>query len=244
MPRGSGEGRPAAGQPTAERVHGIFSGLARRYDLFNIVSSFGLDRRWRRKLVRVARISPGDRVLDLCAGTGDVALAVARRSRAAEVVATDFVEEMLAVARRKAEAYRGSAKLGFSLADAQNLPFEDDSFDVATVAFGIRNLPDRAANFREVRRVLRPGGRYVVLEFSRPPRRPFRALYHFYLGRVVPLVGAVLAGDRGSFVYLNESIRAFPYQEALAAELRSAGFRDVEWANLTGGIVALHVATK
>ena len=237
-------GGPAPGQPTTERVHGIFSRLANRYDLFNIVSSFGIDRHWRRVMVRIAHLEPTDRVLDLCAGTGDVTLAMARQGRPAEVLGTDFVEEMLHVARRKAESYEGPAKVGFALADAQDLPFPDESFDVVTVAFGVRNLPDRAANFREVLRVLRPGGRYLILEFTRPPFAPWRWLYHFYLGNILPIIGAVIAGDRASFVYLAKSIRAFPDQRSLATELSETGFSHVAWHNLTGGIVAIHVASK
>lgn len=244
MTRSAEDGRPAPGQPTRDRVHGIFSGLAARYDLFNVVSSLGFDRLWRRAMVGAARITGRDRVLDLCAGTGDVTLTIARQAGPAEVVGTDFVEEMLAVARRKARGYKGPANVTFLLADAQDLPFPDESFDEVTVAFGVRNLPDRAANFREVVRVLRPGGRYIILEFSRPRFAPFRALYHAYLRVVVPMLGAVIAGDRASFVYLNDSIRAFPDQPHLADELSSAGFGDVAWSNHTGGIVAIHVATK
>ncbi|MDH4140588.1 MAG: class I SAM-dependent methyltransferase, partial [Coriobacteriia bacterium] len=129
-------------------------------------------------------------------------------------------------------------------ADAQALPFPDASFDVVTVAFGVRNLPDRDANFAEVHRVLNPGGRYVILEFSRPPFAPFRWAYHFYLRRVIPLIGGMLTRDRGSFEYLNNSILHFPDQPSLAADLRRAGFDAVSWRNLTGGIVALHTAVK
>ncbi|MCX8007213.1 MAG: bifunctional demethylmenaquinone methyltransferase/2-methoxy-6-polyprenyl-1,4-benzoquinol methylase UbiE [Coriobacteriia bacterium] len=230
------------GSPTAERVRGIFSRLAPRYDAFNLVSSFGLDRLWRRVAVRMARLDPGSEVLDLAAGTGDLTLALARHGRPKSVLSTDFVDEMLEVGRRKAERYQGPCQISFAHADAQSLPFADASFDVVTIAFGVRNLPDRASNFREVRRVLKPGGRYVILEFSRPPFGPFRALYHAYLRWVIPALGALIAGDRASFEYLNASIRAFPRQEELAQELREAGFRTVVWRNLSGGIVAVHVA--
>ena len=239
-----GESSPAPGEPTPDRVRGIFSLIARRYDAFNILSSFGIDRLWRREAVRAARATRTSRVLDLCAGTGDLALAMARLGRPAEVVATDFVPEMLEVAERKARSYSGRTKLAFQVADAQDLPFPDASFDVVTVAFGVRNLPDRAANFAEVMRVLKPGGRYVVLEFSRPGFAPWRWFYHAYLRLVVPTIGGLLAGDRASFVYLNDSIRAFPIQSALAAELRKAGFSAISWEDRTGGVVAIHVAVK
>ncbi|MDI6713062.1 MAG: bifunctional demethylmenaquinone methyltransferase/2-methoxy-6-polyprenyl-1,4-benzoquinol methylase UbiE [Anaerosomatales bacterium] len=232
----------STGTPTTERVKGIFSRLAPRYDAFNLVSSFGLDRWWRRVAVHMARLTPDSEVLDLACGTGDLALALARIGHPKSVLATDFVEEMLEVAKRKAARYEGPTAISFAQADAQALPFSDASFDVVTIAFGVRNLPDRAANFREVRRVLRPGGRYIILEFSRPPFAPFRAVYHAYLRWVIPAVGALVAGDRASFEYLNASIRAFPAQEDLARELEAAGFSRVSWRNLSGGIVAIHVA--
>ena len=235
---------PAAGEPTADRVRGIFSLIADKYDLFNILSSFGIDRSWRKAAVRAANLKPTSRVLDLCAGTGDLSLAVARQGRPAEVVGTDFVPEMLAVAEQKARGFSGRTKLSFSVADAQDLPFPDASFDVATVAFGVRNLPDRQANFAEVLRVLKPGGRYVILEFARPPFAPWRWLYHLYLRIVIPAIGGLLTRDRASFVYLNDSIRAFPRQGALAAELRAAGFAAIAWEDRTGGIVAIHTAVK
>lgn len=240
----SSAGTPAPGQPTSERVQGIFSNIASRYDLLNILMSFGLDRLWRRAAVRMAAPSPTDRALDLAAGTGDLTFAMARFGGPAEVVGTDFVPAMLAVAERKLERYRGTSRVSFSVADAQALPFADESFDIVTIGFGVRNLPDREANFREVLRVLRPGGRYVILEFSTPPNRVWRALYRFYNRTVVPFLGAIVAGDRASYEYLNESILRFPDQPHLAAELSAAGFSGVTWRNLSGGIVALHRAVK
>jgi len=236
--------QPAPGRPTAERVRGIFSTIADRYDVFNAMASMGIDRSWRRKLVRACALTPESRVLDLCSGTGDVAFALAEQGRPAEIVATDFVPEMLAVAEKKAAERRPETPVLFSVADAQDLPFPDESFDVVTVAFGVRNLPERERNFAEVLRVLKPGGRYVILEFSRPPFGPWRGVYHVYLRQAIPAIGGVLTGDREGFVYLNDSIRQFPRQEELAAELRAAGFSAISWDDLTGGIVALHTAVK
>jgi len=238
------ETQPAPGRPTAERVAGIFSTIADRYDVFNAMASLGIDRSWRRKLVRACALTPESRVLDLCSGTGDVAFALAEQGRPAEIVATDFVPEMLAVAEKKAAERHPETPVLFSVADAQDLPFPADSFDVVTVAFGVRNLPERERNFAEVLRVLKPGGRYVILEFSRPPFGPWRGAYHVYLRQAIPAIGGMLTGDRAGFVYLNDSIRQFPRQEALAAELREAGFSAISWENLTGGIVALHTAVK
>ncbi len=235
---------PAPGEATSEKVAGIFGRIAGSYDSFNMVSSMGIDRVWRRAAVRAARLTKGMQVLDLCAGTGDLSFALARTGLPEQVVGTDFVPEMLAVAERKIEGFTGS-KVSFSVADAQDLPFPDSSFDVVTVAFGVRNLPDRGANFHEVHRVLRPGGRYVILEFSRPPFGPWRGLYHFYLRTVIPTLGGALSGgDRESFQYLNDSILRFPDQPALAAELRAAGFSAIDWSDHTGGIVAIHTSIK
>ena len=233
-----------AGRPTTDRVKHIFSTIAPEYDRFNALSSMGIDRHWRRKAVVLARLRRTSEVLDLAAGTGDLTMALAEYGRPASILSTDFVPEMLEVGRAKAAAYEGETRIEFQVVDAQELPFADESFDVVTVAFGVRNLPDRAANFREVHRVLRPGGRYIVLEFSRPPFGPFRSLYHFYLRTVIPILGGRLTGDRESFQYLNDSILQFPGQVALAGELHRAGFGEVLWRNLTFGIVAVHVAVK
>jgi demethylmenaquinone methyltransferase/2-methoxy-6-polyprenyl-1,4-benzoquinol methylase len=235
---------PQPGQPTTDRVRNIFSKIAPDYDRFNALSSMGTDKGWRKRTVALAELRRDSVVLDLAAGTGDLTMALARQARPARIVSTDFVPEMLEVAKEKAARYDGPTTIEFAIADAQDLPFDDASFDVVTIAFGVRNLPDRAANFREVVRVLKPGGRYLVLEFTRPPFPPFRAAYHAYLRTVIPALGGMVAGDRASFEYLNESILAFPRQVALAAELHKAGFSAVSWHNLTFGIVAVHVATK
>jgi demethylmenaquinone methyltransferase / 2-methoxy-6-polyprenyl-1,4-benzoquinol methylase len=233
-----------SGLTNTERVQSIFASIAPGYDAFNAVASFGIDRLWRRAVVRKAALTPASVVLDLAAGTGDLSFALAKRGRPASVLGTDFSPEMLEVAKRKASAYSGTSRLAFQVEDAQALSLPDETYDVVTVAFGVRNFPDRAANFREVLRVLKPGGRYVILEFSRPPFAPFRWLYHLYLNVGIPLIGGLLTHDRESFVYLNRSIRSFPPQAALAAELRDAGFRTVTWSDLTFGVVAVHVAVK
>jgi len=235
---------PAPGEATTERVRGIFSRIAGRYDTFNILASMGIDRLWRRRLVKACSITGPEKVLDLCAGTGDVAFAIADQAHPACVMVTDFTPEMLEVAKRKAAAHAGVTELEFQLVDAQDIPFDDASFDVVTFACGVRNLPERERNFAEVLRVLKPGGRYIILEFSRPPLAPWRAVYHAYLRHAIPAIGGVLTGDRASFVYLNDSIRRFPDQPELARELTDAGFSAVTWTNLTGGIVALHTAIK
>ena len=238
------DGDAAAGQPTTEKVHGIFSRIAGTYDLLNRLISLGRDEAWRRRTVDLAELTPDSRVLDLAAGTGDLTMALARRGRPAEVVSTDFVAEMLEVAKPKAAAYDGPTRISFQVEDAQALTLPDESFDVATAGFGVRNMPDRAANFREVLRVLRPGGRYLILEFSTPRIAPIRWVARWYIKTFIPMVGGMISGDRAAYQYLNDSILAFPPQDVLAAELRDAGFREVTWHGMTFGVVAIHVAVK
>jgi demethylmenaquinone methyltransferase / 2-methoxy-6-polyprenyl-1,4-benzoquinol methylase len=243
-PQTASSGEAAPGQPTTEKVRGVFSRIAPTYDLLNRVISLGMDEGLRRRTVDLAELTPSSRVLDLAAGTGDLTLAIARRGRPAEVLSTDFVPEMLEIAKPKAAAYDGPTKITFQVEDAQALTLPDESFDVVTVGFGVRNMPDRAANFREVLRVLKPGGRYLILEFSTPPFAPFRLAYHAYTRVFFPFIGGLVSGDRAAYRYLNDSIRQFPPQAALATELRAAGFRDVTWRNLSMGAVAVHLAIK
>lgn len=244
MPRTSDPVAAEAGRPTTEKVRGVFSRIARRYDMMNSVISMGLHHRWRRRTVAEAGLTPGCVVLDVAAGTGDLALEFARTGLPAKVVVTDFVSEMLDIARVKAGGFSGATELVFEIQDGQALTLPDDSFDVVSVSFGVRNMPDRAAGFREARRVLKGGGRYLILEFTAPPAAWFRPLFKLYTGAIVPLLGALLAGDRASYQYLNDSIMQFPGAESLAAELREAGFSAVRWIPMLFGAVNLHVATK
>jgi demethylmenaquinone methyltransferase / 2-methoxy-6-polyprenyl-1,4-benzoquinol methylase len=220
-----------SGRLPAEGVRRMFDRIAPVYDAMNRVMTAGLDRRWRR-LTAEAVARPGARVLDACCGTGDLALASARLG--AEVTGLDFSEPMLERARRKAPA------LDWVQGDALALPFADASFDGATVGFGVRNLEDLEAGLRELRRVLRPGGRLGVLEITRPGGllRPF---YRFWFDGVVPVLGKVLPGGE-AYTYLPASVRRFPGPEDLSGLLRAAGFRDVRYRLFAGGIVALHVA--
>jgi demethylmenaquinone methyltransferase/2-methoxy-6-polyprenyl-1,4-benzoquinol methylase len=238
----------APGAPTTEKVRGVFTRIARDYDRMNRILSMGLDQSWRRRLVREAALTPGCEVLDVAAGTGDVAFAIARTGVPALVVASDFTPEMLDIARAKAQAtpalLDGPTALRFEHEDGQALTYADGTFDVVTVSFGIRNMPDRAAGFREACRVLKPGGRYLILEFTAPTAVWFRPLFRLYLGVIVPVLGKVITGDRASYQYLNDSIMQFPSTEALAAELRGAGFAEVRWVSMLFGAVNLHVSMK
>jgi demethylmenaquinone methyltransferase/2-methoxy-6-polyprenyl-1,4-benzoquinol methylase len=235
---------PPSGRESATRIKGIFQSIAPRYDLVNALSSLGLDRRWRRAAVRLAELPTGSRALDLAAGTGELTLALAKMGEPALLVSTDFVPRMLTQAQRKMERYQGLTRVVFDLADAERLPFKGESFDAVTIGFGVRNLAHRDQNFREVHRVLKPGGRYVILEFAQPPFAPFRAAYHTYLATVVPLWGGLLARDPRAYRYLRDSIRATLDPEEMARELREAGFTRVEWQGLTSGIVTVHRAVK
>jgi demethylmenaquinone methyltransferase/2-methoxy-6-polyprenyl-1,4-benzoquinol methylase len=221
-------------------VRDMFGRVAHRYDLANHLLSFNIDRYWRAHAVkRVRHIldRPEARVLDICCGTGDLALALARARRGL-VLGSDFCHPMLLAARRKADAQQAHAAL-FE-ADALRLPLGDGSVDLLTVAFGFRNLANYAAGLKEMRRVLAAGGMAAILEFSQPPNRAFAAVYHFYSRRILPVIGGALSGWRDAYAYLPESVRKFPAAAELADEMRRAGFTEVSYEYLSGGIAALH----
>ena len=229
--------------PEGRHVQQMFSAIAGKYDVLNHVLSGGMDFWWWWRMARASGAGPGKRFLDVAAGTGDSSLALARRG--ADVVSTDFTHAMLRLGpakfRRKGLADRIWAS---SDADAQRLPFRDGSFDGLTICYGIRNVEDRPLAYGEFLRVLRPGGRLTILEFSTPVVPGLKAFYDWYSLHVLPRIGAWISGDASAYTYLPESIRTFPDQRSLAAELECAGFREVRWTNLSGGIVALHVGVK
>ena len=238
-------GNEAPAELSTERVKSIFSSIALKYERFNAVSSFGAYKRWLEGMMRQAPILPFHDVLDVAGGTGDVSRYVARFKRPAHIQCTDLVPEMLEVARmhERAGDFCG-VPIDFDVVDAQNIPYADASYDVITMAYGIRNMPDRPRALSEMLRVLRPGGSLVCLVFSTPPNPVWRALYRFYLRHLIPFWGGLITGDRAGFVYLARSIQAFPDQRGLAQMMRDAGFVDVTWQNYTGGIAAVHVARK
>ncbi len=211
----------------------MFDHVAGRYDLMNDLLSLGQDRAWRAATVAAVGPRPGELILDLAAGTGTSSVPFARAG--ARVVPADLSFGMLSTGRER------QPDLPFINADALALPFADDAFDAVTISFGLRNVEDTAGALAELRRVTRPGGRIVVCEFSTPTWRPFRSVYHLYLGRVLPAV-AKLSSNPVAYDYLGESILAWPTQQALADLLHDAGWREVGWKNLSGGIVALHRA--
>ncbi|WP_375497312.1 demethylmenaquinone methyltransferase [uncultured Jatrophihabitans sp.] len=216
----------------------MFDGVARRYDLTNTVLSFGQDRRWRRRTRQCLELTPGQRVLDLAAGTGVSTAELTRGG--ADAVACDFSLGML----RAGRSSRRRRTLPFVAGDATRLPFADGSFDAVTISFGLRNVSDVPAALRDMARVVRPGGRLVVCEFSRPTWRPFRVLYLNYLMRALPAVARRVSSNAEAYVYLAESIRAWPAQVELAGQIAANGWTHVRHRNLTGGIVALHLAEK
>jgi demethylmenaquinone methyltransferase/2-methoxy-6-polyprenyl-1,4-benzoquinol methylase len=232
-------GRAAARTGTLEegQVRAMFDRIAGFYDLMNSVMTAGLHHRWRARAADLAAVGPGDRALDVAAGTGDLAIELARRvGPAGEVVGSDFSEGMLDRARAKSPAVR------WEWADAMALPYRDGEFDAATVGFGARNFGDLDRGLGEMARVVRPGGRVVVLEITVPQKPPLSTFFSLWFDRAVPLIGR-LTGDPEAYEYLPRSVKRFPDPEALAGRMAAAGLRDVRWILTAGGIIALHVGT-
>jgi demethylmenaquinone methyltransferase/2-methoxy-6-polyprenyl-1,4-benzoquinol methylase len=222
----------------------MFSAIAPRYDLLNRLLSAGRDRAWRREAIRLAALPLGGRLLDICAGTGDMALEAARRDPSCRVVAVDFSRPMLALAETKVARAGLADRIRLEQASAEALPLPAEAFDAACVAFGLRNLADRRQGLREMHRVIRPGGRAVVLEFTTPTSPALRAVYLWYFHRVLPRIGRLVSGHPTAYSYLPASVREFPDPTGLAAWMREAGFQQVTWERMTAGIVAIHVGVK
>lgn len=223
----------------ARRVREMFARISPRYDLLNHLLSANIDKRWRRAVVRKldSLVPEGAQILDVACGTGDLSIQLFDSMRA-QVTGVDFCGPMLEIAARKAPQIR------FIEGDALQLPFSGSSFDAATIAFGLRNLASVAEGLTELRRVIKPGGWVAILEFSTPVVPGFRALFGFYMGRVLPLIGGVVSGSRSAYEYLPGSVARFANQEQLATMLRAAGFESVTFENLTGGVTALHVGQR
>ena len=260
------EGRGAgAGELEAAQVRSMFDGIAWVYDALNSAMTAGLHHRWRERAADLAEVGPGDRVLDVATGTGDLALELARRVADGEVVGSDFSEGMLARARVKAQRAPAAARMRFEWGDALALPYENDSFDAATVGFGARNFSDLGRGLAEMARVVRPGGRVMVLEFTTPRRPPLSVFYGLWFDRVVPVLGRLAgaiaalgrlrpgrsegareAGEVGiaeAYSYLPRSVKRWPGPETLAAQMGRAGIGNVRCVLTAGGIVAIHVGT-
>jgi len=232
--------------PDPTTINCMFARIAGRYDVGNRVLSGGLDLWWRHRLVRAMQLGQPAEILDLATGSGDLAFAISRNILSAKkIIGMDFCQPMLDEAEAKQKAAKRGRYLNvvFRQGDGLNLPLPDASFDAVCIAFGLRNMADRHRSLSEIHRVLRPGGRLYVLEFSQPDRW-FRPVYLFYLRYILPVVAGLLCGDRKAYVYLNESIEAFPGREALSVEILRAGYTAVNATGLTFGTVALHEAVK
>jgi demethylmenaquinone methyltransferase / 2-methoxy-6-polyprenyl-1,4-benzoquinol methylase len=226
------------------RVRGVFDSVAGSYDLMNDLMSGGMHRLWKRFALAQTGLRPGQRALDVASGTGDLGAGLARQvGKDGLAVLTDINREMLARGRDRLIDKGLGAQVSFVIANAERLPFPDRSFDCVTIGFGLRNVTDKAAALASMRRVLRPGGRLLVLEFSKP-RPEIRAAYDAYSFNVLPRLGGIVAGDAASYRYLAESIRMHPDQEGLKLMMKGAGFGHVDVHNLSAGVVALHVGVK
>lgn len=228
----------------AGMVHGVFTRVANRYDVMNDLMSVGVHRLWKDAMMDWLAPRPGQRILDVAGGTGDIAFRFLARAKGAHATVCDLTESMLVEGRKRADAENRAESLDWIVGDAMALPFAANSFDVYTISFGIRNVTRIGDALREAHRVLKPGGRLMVLEFSQLPNPALQWAYDRYSFNVIPLLGQVVANDRDSYQYLVESIRKFPDQEAFAAMIRQAGFDQVKYRNLSLGIAALHSGWK
>ncbi|HEX3804186.1 MAG TPA: bifunctional demethylmenaquinone methyltransferase/2-methoxy-6-polyprenyl-1,4-benzoquinol methylase UbiE [Solirubrobacteraceae bacterium] len=242
----NGTGGPESGTLAEPQVRAMFDRIAGFYDRLNSVMTAGMHHRWRQRTVELARVGPGGHVLDVATGTGDLAFALAHAlGPQGDVVGADFAEQMLEIARRKADAGAAgpdSAAIRFEQANALLLPHATDEFDAATVGFGVRNFSDLDQGLRELARVVRPGGRVVILEMTTPQRWPLSTFFKLWFDHVVPLLGRV-AGDSDAYTYLPNSVRRFPGPEELAARMAAVGLGDIHYVLTAGGIIAMHVGT-
>jgi demethylmenaquinone methyltransferase / 2-methoxy-6-polyprenyl-1,4-benzoquinol methylase len=244
LTQGTSSGTTPAGAETEQQasawVRGMFGRIAPRYDLLNHLLSMNIDRHWRARTVsRVAEIlaRPGARVLDVCCGTGDLTRALQSRGESADVYGSDFSHPMLLAAQRKCRSPLFES-------DALQLPIADASLDLATVAFGFRNLTNYRGGLIELRRILKPGGTLAILEFSTPPNALLAGVYSFYSRAILPTIGGMISGSKDAYTYLPESVRKFPNAEGLANQMRDAGFVNVRFERMTAGIVALHLGDR
>jgi ubiquinone/menaquinone biosynthesis methyltransferases len=231
------------GEHRATKVNELFTRIAGRYDLINDLQSFGLHRYWKKRVIREAHPRPGDKALDVCCGTGDIALGLARKG--AEVTGMDFSERMLEIAReRQTRGGTVFARMQFVSGDAQNLPFPDSTFDIITIGYGLRNLTSWETGLREMKRVAKPGGRIVILEFGKPDNAVWRRIYETYLKLFSPALGLVFCGDSAAYSYILESLKHYPAQRVVGEKMREFGLENVRVINLLGGAMSINYGEK
>ncbi len=227
-----------------EHVHAVFESIAPRYDMMNDILSFRRHKAWRKFAMRKMEVKPGDKSLDLCCGTADWTIALAQASGDGETVGLDFSRNMLEIGQAKVDKLGLAGRIQLIEGNAMSLPFADNSFDFVTIGFGLRNVPDIDQVLREMRRVVRPGGKVVCLELSKPEWQPFKGIYYFYFEKLLPLLGKWLVKRYDQYKWLPESLKSFPNLQELAERFRAAGLRNVRAYPLTGGVAALHIGTK
>ena len=233
----------APGERRAAKVNDLFARIARRYDFLNDLQSFGLHRSWKRRVAELSQIKSGERALDLCCGTGDLSFALARRG--AETIGLDFSPQMLEVAAQRQNNLKSQiSNLKFLQGDAQQLPFPENSFDVVTVGYGLRNLTSWERGVDEMFRVARPGARLIVLDFGKPPNALWRAVYFTHLRLSVPLIGLLFCGNASAYAYILESLKHYPAQLAVAEKMRALKLKNVRVINLLGGAMAINYGEK
>jgi demethylmenaquinone methyltransferase/2-methoxy-6-polyprenyl-1,4-benzoquinol methylase len=231
------------GEQRAEKVNELFTRIAARYDLINDLQSFGLHRYWKKQVIREANPRGGEKALDVCCGTGDIALSLAQKG--AEVVGLDFSERMLEIARKRQSKGRAElARMQFVSGDAQNLPFPGGTFDMVTIGYGLRNLTSWETGLREMQRVAKPGGRLVILEFGKPENRVWRGIYETYLKLFSPALGLVFCADPAAYSYILESLKHYPAQRAVGEKMRELGLANVRVINLLGGAMSINYGEK
>jgi len=227
-----------------KHVHEVFESIAPKYDLMNNIISFRRHKSWRRFTMRKMNMQPGQTALDLCCGTCDWTIALAKASSGGKVVGLDFSRNMLDIGQAKVDKLALGNQIELVQGNAMDLPFEDNSFDYVTIGFGLRNVPDVVKTLKEMRRVVKPGGMIVCLEMSKPTWQPFKGIYYFYFEKVMPLLGKWVAKRYEQYQWLPESLASFPDLQALAEMFRDVGMRNVKAYPLTGGVAALHMGTK
>ncbi|MBI5485333.1 MAG: bifunctional demethylmenaquinone methyltransferase/2-methoxy-6-polyprenyl-1,4-benzoquinol methylase UbiE [Deltaproteobacteria bacterium] len=227
-----------------EKIQRMFGAIAPRYDFLNRLLSFGVDRRWRKKAVRLLKYREGSRILDVATGTGDVALEIARSTPSSvKITGADFCREMVELGEQKVAVSPYAGRIDFKVAPCEDLPFAADTFDSITIAFGIRNVVDRKLGLAEMWRVLKPGGRMIILEFSTPRSLLFRQIYYFYFRRLLPVVGGLFS-RYNAYKYLPDSVLEFPSHEEFSRLISEAGFRNIHLKELTFGIATIYIGEK